>query len=393
MGVRNRKTAELVEIPKRNEIYISKQEGIFNNGKGNNYPEFIENLINASVTAKSAAGMLSGFISGNGFELGNQLNALIIYEDILGEITMLELLKEISNSLSRHDGAYLNIQYNANAKVTGIKVLPYKNCRIGKTDSFGYSGKIHVNEKWGKGHKKTDTICVDVFNPVERVVLKQISASGGIKNYRGQIAFLSMDKTEIYPTPLVDVCRDDADTEAQISSFKNGELRGGFFAKYIVHHSEFESENDAIDLKNKMQTLMSGEHEASLLLLSGTFDSNGEWISNSNIKIEKLEQNIDDKIFEGYEKTIANNIRKAFKVIPKILIDSEDSGIFGQSGAAFIEAIKFYNMQTSEYRTSVSQFIRKILSNHSDPQIAAITNYNIKPLNYGIVDISGSAGA
>lgn len=389
--VKNKLTAELIEIPKRNEIFLSKQEDIFNNGKGNNYPEFIENIINSSVTSKSAAGMLSRFIVGNGYEDEN-INSLIVYDDILGEISCLELTKEIANSLSIHNGAYVNVQYDGNAKVIGVKCLPYKNCRIGKSDSFGYSGKIYINEKWGKGHKKEKNIIVDVFNPDSNVVLAQIKEAGGIDKYKGQIAFLTMDKTEVYPTPLVDVCRDDADTEAQISSFKNGELRGGFFAKYIIHHANFESESDASELKHALKKFMSGDHESSVLLLSGSFDSNGEWISDSNIKVEKIEQNINDKIFEGYENTIANNIRKAFNVIPKILIDSQDASVFGQSGAAFIEAVKFYNMQTSEYRIAVSQFIRKILSNHADPNIAGLVNYNLKPLSYGTVDISGSAG-
>ncbi|OGU58489.1 MAG: hypothetical protein A2V66_17125 [Ignavibacteria bacterium RBG_13_36_8] len=379
--------AEVIKVPKRNEIQLSKQEGIFNNGKGNDYPERIENLINSSVTAKSAADMMSRFIVGNGFEHG-ELNSMVVYSDLLGEITGLELLKELSLSIAYQNACAVNTQINANLKITGIKPLKYKTVRIGKTDSNGYSGFIYLNEKWGKGYKKDKTIQLHSFNMNANVLINQIA--GDISKYTGQCVLLSMDKSEIYPNAPIDVCRDDADTESEISQFKNGEVRGGFFAKYIIHHAKIDTEDDAQQLKKTLESFIGGGHENQLLLLEGFFDTDGNWVDDSNIRIEKIEQNINDKIFEGYEKTIANNIRKSFNAIPKILIDSDDVGVFGQSGSAFVEAVKFYNMQTSEYRTSISQFLGKILKYHSNQVIANISNYNIKPLAYGIVDTSGS---
>jgi hypothetical protein len=379
--------SSLLKYPARNEIIQRKTDGIYTNGVDNLYPQRIERVRDASVTAKTATAMLSRFIIGNGFE-DDRLNSLVVNSDLFGETTLLRLATQLAQTLATHSACSLQIQYDGLLKISGVKQIPYRDIRFGRSDSKGYTGKIHTSTKWDKITNAKDAICVDIFNPIQSVLVEQSNT----KKWRGQIAVLKYDSDFIYPLATFDAAFEDADTENQIALFKNKELRGGFFAKYIIHHSQFNTEEDAAEFKGHVNGFMGGGHEKSTLLLEGSFDADGKFIRSDSIAIEKIEQNINDKIFEGYEKTISNNIRKICCAIPKILIDSEDSSIFGQSGEAIIQSVNFYNMQTSGYRTALSEFLRMILKHHTDANISSITNFNIKTLSYGIVDISGSAG-
>ena len=356
------------------------------NGADNLYPQRIERVRDASVTAKTATTMMANFIVGNGFE-NEALNSIVVNSDIFGETTLLKLATQLANQLATHNAASMQVQYDGMLKISGLKSLPYRDVRLGKSDSNGYSGKIFVSSKWETIKDAKQAQKLDIFNPIPSVLAAQAN-----KKWAGQVALLRFTDDYVYPLATIDTAFEDADTENQIAKFKNGELRRGFFAKYIIHHSEFETEADADDAKRTFQGFIGGGHEKSCLLLEGTFDADGKWVKSNSIAIEKIEQNIDDKMFEGYETTIANNIRKICCAIPKILIDSDDSGIFGQSGEALTQAVNFYNMQTSRYRSALSEFLRSVLKHHTDQNIANITNYNIKPLTYGIVDTSGAAG-
>ena len=104
--------------------------------------------------------------------------------------------------------------------------------------------------------------------------------------------------------------------------------------KNIIHHTKFESQKDADDFKDNILKFQGGGHKYSFMVIEGTFDDNGDLKEGENIKIEKIDQNINDKIFETYEKSCINNIRKAYNAIPQILIDYEDSKLGTTSGEA-----------------------------------------------------------
>jgi hypothetical protein len=381
--------ATIVDLQQREIITLDRQKGIYNNGVDNAYPQRVERIINNSVTAKAACDKAKAFLIGEGFE--NQvLNEYIIYSDLQGDVTLYDLLSKISHSVSRQKAAAINVQYNGNFDVSALKHVPYRNCRIGKKDSNDYSGLIHVYSNWekrqGEEFKPQNAIKIPVFNPKKEVIQAQFSP-----NYMGQIALLLLDDEFVYPLAQIDPVLEDADTEAQIKGFKNGELRGGFFAKYMVYHTAFENIQDQEQFKNTLVEFQGGDHKKSLLLIPATFDADGKFIADSNIKIEKIEQNINDKIFESYEQSVANNIRKSMWNIPSILIEQQDGALFGNSGAAMEAAFEIYNAETRNIRKTISNWLKNILKNSSDP-ILKNADYTIKELSYGTpLDNTGSA--
>lgn len=378
-----KRTLTVINTPKRNEIKVDKQAGIFNNGLDNAYPQLIERIINGSVSARTASDMLKKFIIGNGFEQ-DELNNTVIYSNFMGEVTLYDLLSQVAGSIAKHRGVYVQVQWNMNGKITSLKHIPYRDCRLGKSDSNGYSGKIHVYNNWDKQNgtfDKTKIRKIDVFNPIIDVIKTQMQND----SWQGQIAYLFLDDEYVYPLATIDCVREDADTENQISMFKNGELRRGFFAKYIMYHTVFENEQDEIEFKKDIEKNMGGDHETSMILMPAEFNEDGTFKSESNVKLEKIEQNHNDKIFESYETSVSNNIRKAHYAIPKILLDTNDSAMFGQSGEAFVQAFNFYNTQTKDIRTKVGQWFSKIMKHHENAELAT-ASYTIKQLDYGTLD-------
>ena len=376
----------LAELPEPFIVRPVKLDGIEKYDQDNAYPSRMERIINQSISAKSAAKMLARFLVGKGFKDQN-LNNLIVGKDrYQRDISAFRLLKHIATSIAYYAGYYVRAQFDANMNTTGFAVEDFKNCRFGLKDSQDYSGHIVIYNNWdkSKGVKmdKKKFIKVPVWNMNEKVIKSQIEKAGGITKYKGQIYFNFFDEYYIYPLSPIDPVQYDADTENQISKFKNGELRRGFFMKYMIHHTNFESERAAREFKEKIEKMIGGGHQLSAMVLEGTFDAEGKLMKGENIAVEKIEQNINDKIFETYESSCINNIRKAFNAIPQILIDYEDGKLGTTSGEALYQASNFYNQQTDELRISINESFRELFARWKDADKRA-ANWEIEPLILG----------
>lgn len=374
----------VVNTPKRNEIKVDKQAGIFNNGTDNAYPQLIERIINGSVSARTASDMLKKFLIGNGFAQDG-LNSTVIYKSFMGEVTLYDLLSQVAGSIAKHRGAYVQVQWNMNGKITSLKHIPYRDCRLGKSDSNNYSGLIHVYNNWDKqnGNFQKDKIRkIDIFNPIKEVIQEQMKDD----KWQGQIAYLYLDDEYVYPLATIDCVREDADTENQSALFRNGEFRRGFNGKVMIYHTIFENDQDELDFKKSIEGNIGGGHETAAILVPAQFNEDGTFSAETNIKIEPLPSTYTDKVGQMYDDTIGNNIRKAHLAIPKILIDTNDSAMFGQSGEAFVQAFNFYNTQTKDWRVKMSQFFARLMKHYENVELAN-ANYEILPLSYELTKI------
>jgi hypothetical protein len=384
----------LNEVKPPFKIQKEKIEGIIKYDIDNAYPTRIERIIDGSTTARASAGMLKRFLVGEGFE-NEALNQVIVGKDRFGrDTTLYHALGKAARSISYYHGFYFRLQFNGDLKVSGMRAEQFKDCRFGEMDSQDNAGKIVVYNNWDKEREKRiykeKYNRVDIYNTNERAIKAQIAAAGGFEKWKGQIFFWFEDDEYIYPVSPIDPALYDADTEKQISLFKNGELRRGFFMKYIIHHTNFDNPQDAIEFKEAIKKMMGGGHEYSSMVLEGEFDENGKLKEGPNINVEKIEQNINDKIFETYEKSTINQIRKAYYAIPQILIDYEDGKLGTTSGEALRQACDFYNSQIADLRKNLSQCFAEIMKNwHVD---IGETNFNIKPLQLGTaLDIQRTA--
>ena len=361
----------LVDLPAPFKLVPVKLDGIVSYDVDNAYPSRIERLINASVTAKAAAGMYRRFLSGAGFK-DPALNLIVVGREGYKDVTAMDLLHKTSRSFSYFNGSYWRLQYTG-ANISGVRLEPFRYCRLGEMDNTDYNGKIVVYNNWDKWRNsrvnKSEYLCIDVYNPDPQVIAAQVAAAGDFSKWKGQIYYNFLEDEYIYPLSPLDPVKWDADTETQISVFKNGELRRGFFLKYIMHHTRFNTDDEAQAFAQKMMGFMGGDHNNSMIVLEGSFDREGKIIDGENVKIEKVEQNINDKLFESYESSTQNSIRKAYNAIPQILIEYEDSKLGTTSGEALRQASEFYNQQTIEPRMRISQMFKEIFDRHANPAL------------------------
>lgn len=374
-------------IVKLDKSIISKGEnvsGYMSFGKKNDYPEVIERIINNSVTAKAAARVYAKFLTGSGFE-NEALNSIVIGKDSRGKkITLRSLLSQAATSVAYHNGFYFHCNMNLDREIGTVKLVPFKHCRFAKLDDRGYTAKIGVHENW---HKEKDTkfekekiTWYNIFNLDPAVFAAQVKEAKGITKYKGQIYFHFYDNQYLYPLSPFDPAYMDADTEYQIQLFKNRAIRNGMLDKTVFRVAGTSDDTENKELATGIKGFLGADGD-SVLVLQDEVDDQGQIKKTGAFAIDSIKSNINDKLFENWEKNLANNIRKSMAAIPAILIDYEESKLGTTSGEAIIQATNFYNAVTEDDRTQMQEIFEEIFSRSANPDLKSNENWKIKKLD------------
>ena len=366
-------------------IQKDDSKGIMSFGEKNDYPEIIERIINNSVTAKAAARIYAKFLTGDGF-VNENLNKIIIAKDNRGKkITLRSLLSQAANSISYFNGVYFHCNLNLNREIGSVKVVPFKHCRFEKLDDTGYTAKIAMYDNWQKdkgiSFDTNKVIFYNVFNLEEKAFAEQIKKAGGdIKKYKGQIYFHFFDNQYIYPLSPFDQVYMDCDTEYQVQLFKNRTIRNGMFDKTVFRIDPPDNETEKNDLVDGIKSFM-GPDGDSVIVLEDEIDPETNQIKKTGaFVIDKIDANVNPRLFENWEKGLANNIRKAMSDIPAILIDYEESKLGTTSGEAIEQATNFYNQMTQDDRNQLTEIFTEIFSNSANGSLKN-ANFEIKKLD------------
>lgn len=389
------------DIEKRVRIRLDKTiksqsqnvNGIMLFGKENDYPQLIERIVNNSITAKSVKNIYSKFLCGQGFEQP-EINKVIIGKDNKGKnITLKKLLSLVCDSLALNNGAYIHVNYNMDFKAVNSKLVSFKYCRFSKIDDNGYTSKIGVYENWDKDqdywkdrkYNKNDIRFYNIFSSEKEVFLSHLKElNGNIKKYKGQINYLFLDDQYLYPLSPFDEVYLDCDTEYQVAIFKNNTTRNGMTKKTILRMQEPVNETDEDELKVTIKNWQGADGDNVLVLYDEIDQETGQIKNTGAFAADVLESAIDDKLFDGWQTELTNNIRKAVKALPAILIDYDESKLGTTSGEAIIQAVNFYNAMTEDDRSQISNFFQEIFSKFDNNTLSNNTNWNIKPLDlYG----------
>jgi hypothetical protein len=169
---------------------------------------------------------------------------------------------------------------------------------------------------------------------------------------------------------------EDAESEYNFSVFRNTTITGGFFAPIVMRHSKFEDKKDKQAFIEKVQNLKGARNADKILLLEDEFTSDNK---DGGLRIDKVDLNYNDKTFGTWPADVSNNIRKAFKNIPVVLVDYEQGKLGNTSGESFYAAQNFYNSVTSEERMTIEMAIKSIFSNFYI-DINPAKDWSIKPL-------------
>jgi hypothetical protein len=388
MKLLNSEIDERVNIKLDRSINANGVSGIMKFGSNNDYPQIIEKLILGSQTAKATSNIFAKFISGLAFE-NPEIGKIKVGIDKKGKpITLDKIRRDVAKSLSMYNGAFVHCNQNLNKEVGNTKMVPFKNCRFSTEDDKGYYGKIAVHPNWAKdtnlkNFKKDDISWYYNFN-IDNIV-SNVKNSGGINKYTGQIYFLSFDESYLYPLSPFDSVYLDMDTEYQIQLFKNREIRNGFSDKVVMNIDPPDDVTEREDTIKKCKSWM-GPDGDKLLLFEAEFDESGNLKEGSSFKIDTIKTNINDKLFEGWEKGVSNNIRKAPNGLPAVLIDYEMGTLGAASGEMITQAVNYYNGLTQGLREAFSEMFEDIYSHHENPVLKNNTDWRIKPFKLQITD-------
>lgn len=358
-------------------------------GDKNDYPQLIEMLINSSKTAKSVSKIYSNFLSGRGFE-NESINNIVVATDLRGKkVTLYDLLRQTCINLAKNNGAYIHLDVNLNKEIANPKPIPFKFCRFTATDDNKYSPKIAVYDNWERSNDNTTNRNntfdknrikeYNVFNLNDAAFVSQIQNAGGIENFAGQMYFIFFENEFLYPLSPFDSVYLDLDTEAQISIFKNNKIRNGFFDKTIFRTAT-QTDADREILTAKIHNMMGADGDNVLVIEDDINPDSGELEKNNGFVVDKIQAQISPDLFENWEKSVANSIRKVVNGLPAVLIDYEEGKLSTTSGESIIQATNFFNCMTESERKTISQAFAEIFKNSVIPELKNNQNWNIKPL-------------
>lgn len=361
--------------------------GIMLYGEKNDYPQIIERLILGSPTATSVANIYSKFLCGNGFKatyldngVEKSINDIVVGTDYRGKkIKVIDILRASAKSASCFGGAIIHVNKEVDNMVKSCTPIPFKYFRFNKVDDNGYCSQIITNPFWGeRNFKKEDSKIYDLYTTDKKAFFNQVNKAGFDK-YKGQVAFEFWDNSYLYPLSPFDPVYLDLDTEQQISIFKNNEIRNGFMGTTILRIADPGSEEEEAKIVAKITNSTGADGNRVLLFVDKLNEETNE-LQSGAFKSETITTPINDKLFESWEGSISNNIRKAAKGMPALLIDYEQGKLSGTSGEAIIQATDLFNKLTQDDRSLLSEFLQSILSQHVNENLQAVTDWTIEPL-------------
>ena len=367
----------------KKEIF-NRSLGVYFNGEDNMYPLLVENLIEASPTSGQCAWLYESFLGGGGFE--RDFSEVDLSEGDFYMYNPNDLLLDVAESISKHQGVWVHINYNALYQKEDFSVLPFDYCRLGKKDSKDYQGKAIISKKgWGRELKKDELEVIDIYNPRPEVIQAQVDDAGGWENYKGQVLFFTFQPKKMYPTSLIESVYLFADTEYQMGLFFNATSRRGFNDSKLIRHKKFEDKQDERDFENNLRALMGMENSSSVMTQEDDWDSDNQ---EGGIKIDTFKSEIKADKYAHFETSSSNYIRKAFKNIPPQLVDYVAGKLGNTSGEDLRKAQAVYNSLIARDRQRLERLFAILFTDYKN-DINPENNWKIK--QYSLLD-DGTAG-
>ena len=341
--------------------FYNKHLGVVHNGKDNLRPLIIENLIDASPSATQCVEIYESFLAGAGFSI-DSLDDFNINQFEHNFKSVDDLLFDVVEPASRHHGVFINVHYNANYEKDHFQVIPYTLCRIGKKDSNDFAGKIVVSEKgWGRYLKKNELKVFNTYNPQPEIIEKQVQASGGWHNYKGQILYFRFNEKHDYSRAPIETSYLFSDVENHLGLYYNSTVKRGFEDISMIRHRAFDNDGDKKEFYENVEKLSGIENASSKLIVEDDWDDERE--KTGNIKIDHFKNDVKADKYKHFEDSSANMIRKSYGIPPQ-LVDYVSGKLGNSSGEDLIKAQSIYNAKISRQKKKLSRLFRELFKNY-----------------------------
>lgn len=335
------------------EVKEDKRKDIWTFGLDNQLAQLIHDLITQSPTALRASRLVTKAIIGGGIEQEIQANK---------EHDLNNVISIAAAQLVDMGNIYLRLGYNGELKINSIKVIPQAKIRKGKSDDMGFSGFYHFDNKEFKD-KKSEATKIHTYNGSKEAIEKQIESAGGIQKWNGQILHIKLDHGNHYALPMCYPVLQDMLTEANSSLFRANNTEKGFLNNNLLILPQLSNDEANEKFIQQFKKLEGAQGSGKNLLFQS--DAGVEDITKQFL-LTPLNSQPNDKLFEYSDKKAESNIAKAFG-IPQILINPQESGLFGSSGELLKAAKEFLYESYTEERNLLVSKLNMILKNWHQP--------------------------
>lgn len=358
---------------KRLRTFIDQTEGIQWYTRNNLYPQIVEAVRDRSYTIKSACDRLSKFLRGEGFEDKSLADLVVNSKGLTGN----GLLKAIAPDAASFSGSFVvHLGVNMLGQYNNISVWPLQNWRFGLPDEQGDLHDYKYNSNWEQDPYKEISNAKKIteypkFNPDPEVIKEQIEQWG--LDYPGQVFYITPLEDQ-YPLATFDSVLDQGQTQEEIGLFRLASIQNGLNAGAIFSYpGQFENDTKAQQFKEGLDPHKGGKGAGSIIVIE---DESG--LKKAQDLITPLTIPNNDKIHEFISRDDKNAIMEAFAMPKGILGVLPETGMFNQQQLQ--EEYTYYNAITRDYRTDISDALRRIFANWYQP--VSTENYAIKELQY-----------
>lgn len=354
-------TAE--KVVRRISSLPDKRLGILDYDFDNLYPQRAIDIVNDSGTAKACVKLFAKYVTGSG------ATDLDFYKAVVNDsgLTVDKLIRKMALSKGKTPGIAIHVAYNGLGKPCEVTPIPFEYCRL--TDPAGkHAGKICVYEDWALNKTRLKVAItektvdyIDHFNPSE--ALGQMERAGGPEKYKGQVYYWTPEGKHEYSLAEFDAVLEDMQTEAQTKRFKSNTAKKNFLASHILvtgkqeytenEHGEYVDSNgnivDPNEFDEALTQFQGGDGAGTILQMEveGPEDV---------VKLEKVDIQAYDGLYEFTESSAQESIRKAF-LVPSALLQNSSTG-FSQD--EINNAKMYYSDITGDDRLVIEEILRDI---------------------------------
>lgn len=352
-----------IEVPKT-EIKISKSQFVKGDivyyGEDNKYPNKMEDLINASETAKSCVNTYSKFIFTE-FADENIGDTVVGRTKTNKKYTLNAFARDLAKSYAKFNGAYIQVSKNLEGKVVEVSVLDFTKCRFSAFDDLGHSNYIYVGDwastvkNFSKGTKKhffrfpTFSDNFEVF-----------------KNYATELKTTTsvyhsfLDEQYVYPCNQFETVAYDMATEMEVQINRYEEITQGSTAKLVIRTDFSKDPEKQREQVERIKNFVGSKGDR-VLVIRTAFDESGQPMNNG-YQLDTIPDTRDISAFENAETSVANNIRKVIS-IPACLIDYNHGANIEVSGAQMKSATIYFNELCKDARMVLEHTLNELFDN------------------------------
>ena len=342
-------------------------------GQDNLYPQRVEQIALRSGLCVTALNVLQEFSQGKGFT-NEALGSFVINSEGL---TMDKLLRRISYDYSWFDVVAIHFQYNLNLKISEATPIFSKFCRFAFPDEltqmieiikFSLNWEQNLDKTGGKPRAIEDFW---KFNPDPETVAEQISRSGGILNYPGQILYAS-EFENIYPSVIYDPILDAVQTNGEIPLYELSNIQNSFHPSTIFKYpGKFETEEEEREVKRKVQEMVGSMGAGSSMVVEVPEEDLLEFDFLETITVQNR-----DRMMEFTSRNNREAIVQGFGTPPIILGFHPATGFVNQEN--MINSFNFYNQRTNPRRSFMEMVTEKWFPFFEGAP--AVDDFSINPL-------------